>query len=136
MAEWKKTLPNIDVDSKPYWDACKEHRLIIQQCQDCGKLQHLYRKDFCCHCWSQNVVDVDASGNGKVWTYTITYLNYTPGFAEDTPYVTALIELEEGLEMLSGIINIEPEKIEVNMPVKVTWVEATNEITIPFFEPA
>lgn len=134
--EWKKTLPNINVDSKPYWDACKQHKLIIQKCNNCGKLQHLYRKDFCCHCWSQDIEDLVTSGKGTLWTYTITYQNYTPGFSEDVPYVTALVTLEEGVEMLTGILNCDHDKLEIGMPLKVTWVEATEDITIPFFEPA
>jgi uncharacterized OB-fold protein len=134
--EWTKTLPNINVDSRPYWDAAKRHEILLQKCNSCGKIQHLYRKDFCCHCWSQDLDDIVASGKGTIWTYTIMYMNYTPGFKEDVPYVTALVELEEGVQMLTGILNCEHDKLKVGLPVKVTWVDATDEVSVAFFEPA
>ena len=70
-----------------------------------------------------------------MWTYTITYQNRTPGFAEDVPYVLALVELDEGVKMFTNIIECDPKEVKIGMDVEVTFVKANNFITIPYFKP-
>ena len=79
---------------------------------------------------------MQASGRGTVWTYTVTYQNRTPGFAEMVPYVLALVELEEGVRMFTNIIDCNPRDVHIGMPVEVTFQTATPQITIPYFKPA
>jgi uncharacterized OB-fold protein len=52
------------------------------------------------------------------------------------PYVLAAIELDEGVKLMSNVINCSPASVEIGMSVKVAFVDATDEITIPYFEPA
>ena len=132
--EWTRSLPNVGPETEPYWSACREGKLIVQRCRQCSKYQTYYRS-FCCHCWSNDVEDVVASGRGNVWACTVTYQNQTPGWADQVPYVLAGVELEEGPKLITNIINCVPDSVHVGMPVKVTFVKATEEITIPFFEP-
>ena len=77
-----------------------------------------------------------SSGRGTVWTYTVTYQNRTPGFAEMVPYVLALVELEEGVRMFTNIVECNPRDVYIGMPVEVTFQTATPQITIPYFKPA
>lgn len=81
-------------------------------------------------------VRVQASGKGTVWTFTVTSQNRTPGFAEDVPYVLALVELEEGVRMFTNIVECNPGDVKIGMPVEVTFVRATDQVTIPYFKPA
>jgi uncharacterized OB-fold protein len=78
---------------------------------------------------------VTSSGKGTVWTYTVTYQNRTPGFAEDVPYVLALVELEEGVKMFTNIIECAPREVAIGMPVEVTFRQANNQISVPYFKP-
>ena len=78
---------------------------------------------------------MQTSGKGTVWTFTVTYQNRTPGFAEDVPYVLALVELEEGVRMFTNIVECNPREVSIGMPVEVTFVQATDQITIPYFKP-
>ena len=77
-----------------------------------------------------------ATGKGTVWTFTVTRQNRTLGFEEDLPYVLALVELDEGVKMFTNIIECDPNKVKIGMPVEVTFVQANQQITIPYFKPA
>jgi uncharacterized OB-fold protein len=128
----EKPLPVIDHDSAPYWEAAREGRLDIPLCGDCGK-HHFYPRAICPHCHSDNLKFDTVSGRGKVHTFTIARRPAGPAFADDVPYVVALIELEEGPRMMSRIQTDDPEKVRIGAKVEVTFVKATDEITFPHF---
>ena len=128
----EKPLPVIDHDSAPYWEAAREGRLDIPLCGDCGR-HHFYPRAICPHCHSDNLKFDTVSGRGEVHTFTIARRPAGPAFAEDVPYVVALIELEEGPRMMSRIQTDDPESVQIGASVEVTFVKATDEITFPYF---
>ena len=134
MPEWKKPLPTIAGETRTYWDCCRQGQLMIQRCDRCHEYQ-FYPRGICANCWSNDIKWVKASGKGTVWTFTVTYQNRTPGFDEEVPYVLALVELEEGVRMFTNIIQCNPRDVHIGMPVEVTFVPATDQITIPYFKP-
>jgi uncharacterized OB-fold protein len=71
-----------------------------------------------------------------VWTFTVIERNNTPGFRELVPYVVALVEVPEGVRILTNIINCEPESVTIGMLVRLTFVDAAEGFRIPMFEPA
>jgi len=77
------------------------------------------------------------SGRGTVYTYAIVRRAPTPGFRGDVPYITAIVELEEGPRMMTNVVGVaaEPEAITVGMPVEVTFEDITDEISLPKFRP-
>ena len=75
------------------------------------------------------------SGKGTLWTFTVTYQNRTTGFADEVPYVLALVELEEGVKMFTNIIQCETEEVKIGMTVEVTFVRASEQINTPYFKP-
>ena len=135
MPDWNKPLPTVSGETKPFWDACRRGQLLIQKCDRCDEYQ-FYPRGICANCWSEDIKWVTASGKGTVWTYTVTYQNRTPGFAEDVPYVLALVELEEGVKMFTNIIECAPSDVSIGMPVEVTFRQANNQISVPYFKPA
>ena len=135
MAEWNKPLPTVSGETKPYWDSCRQGQLMIQKCDSCGEFQ-FYPRGICANCWSNDIQWYKSSGKGTVWTFTVTYQNRTPGFAEDVPYVLALVELEEGVRMFTNIVECEPRDVKIGMEVEVTFVRANDQISIPYFKPA
>ena len=128
----EKPLPVIDHDSAPYWEATREGRLDIPLCGDCGK-HHFYPRSICPYCHSGNLRFNTVSGRGKVHTFTIARRPAGPAFADDVPYVVALIELEEGPRMMSRIQTGDPEKVHIGAKVEVTFVKASDEVTFPYF---
>ena len=135
MPDWNKPLPSISGETRPYWDSCRRGQLLIQKCDSCGEYQ-FYPRGICANCWSNDIQWIISSGKGTVWTFTVTYQNGTPGFAEDVPYVLALVELEEGVRMFTNIVECDPRSVTIGMPVEVTFVQATNQISVPYFKPA
>lgn len=135
MAEWKKPLPTVSGETRPFWEACKREELLIQRCVSCGEYQ-FYPRGICANCWTTGISWVRASGKGTVWAFTVTYQNRTPGFAEEVPYVLALVELEEGVKMFTNIVQCSAGDVRIGMPVEVTFAQATDQISVPFFKPA
>ncbi|OUS21955.1 hypothetical protein A9Q95_02590 [Rhodobacterales bacterium 59_46_T64] len=129
----EKPLPVIDHDSAPYWEAAREGRLDIPLCGDCGK-HHFYPRAICPHCHSDNLTFDTVSGRGEVHTFTIARRPAGPAFADDVPYVVALIELEEGPRMMSRVQTDDPEAVKIGAKVEVTFVKATDEVTFPYFK--
>lgn len=135
MAEWNRPLPTISGETRPYWEACRRGQLLIQRCYGCEAYQ-FYPRAICSNCWSGDVRWIGSSGKGTVWTFTITRQNRTSGFAEEVPYVLALVELEEGIKMFTNVVECDPGDVTVGMPVEVTFVRATDQVSVPYFKPS
>ena len=135
MPEWNKPLPTIVGETKPFWDSCRQGKLLLQKCERCAEYQ-FYPRGICANCWSNEIRWVQSSGKGTVWTFTVTHQNRTTGFAEEVPYVLALVELEEGVKMFTNIVDCDPGQVKIGMPVEVTFVQANEQVTIPYFKPA
>ncbi|MBU8906237.1 Zn-ribbon domain-containing OB-fold protein [Desertibacillus haloalkaliphilus] len=127
-----RTLPKPTLETKRYWEGCKNHELLIQQCSDCGAYQ-FYPRMLCTDCMSRNVEWVNASGTGKISSFTIVRRAPNKAYAADVPYVLALIKLDEGPTMMSNVIECEPEKVKIGMKVEVVFDDWTEEISIPKF---
>ena len=134
MKEYMKPLPNPTPFSKPFWDGAKRHELLIQKCQDCQKFV-FYPKVICPFCLSDNLEWIKASGRGKIYSYMVVYSYQPQAFAEDVPYVVAIIDLDEGVRMMSNVVECDPEMVRCDMDVTVVFDDITAEITLPKFKP-
>ena len=134
MKEYKKPLPQPTPWSKPFWDGCNRHELLIQKCKDCQK--HIfYPKLFCSYCLSPNLEWIKASGRGTIYTYSVVHSYAPTEFLEDVPYIVAVINLQEGVRMMSNIVQCAPDKIRCDMEVEVLFDQVTPEVTLPKFKP-
>jgi uncharacterized OB-fold protein len=129
-----KPIPDVNPWAMPFWEAAREQKLIIQKCQDCSKYV-FYPRLVCPHCFSENMEWVEASGKGTVYSYTVVMNNSPSAFINDMPYVVALIKLEEGVQMLSNIVECAPEDVMCDMPVEVTFEKLNDDFTLPKFRP-
>jgi len=130
----KKPVPQVNPWAKPFWEAARENKLIIQKCPDCSKYV-FYPRLVCPHCFSKNLEWVEASGKGTIYSYTVVMNNSPSVFIKDIPYVVALIKLEEGVQMLSNIVGCDPEEVRCDMPVEVTFEKLNEDFTLPKFRP-
>jgi uncharacterized OB-fold protein len=138
MAEerkYRKPIPRLDEESKPFWEACARHELYVQRCRRCSKIFY-YPRAVCPEDLSPDLEWVRCSGRGKVYTFTVTYQNQSAGFRENLPYVMAYVELEEGVRLLTNIVGCKPEEVRIDMQVEVTFEDASPDISIPLFKPA
>ena len=126
-------LPRPTALSTPHWKGCREGVLRVQRCGDCGAFVFI-PQPVCTVCFSDDLAWVETSGRGTLYSYTVVHRPQQPAF--DVPYTVAIVELEEGIHMLSNLIDVEPDAIEIGMPVVVAFREMSDEITLPFFRPA
>jgi uncharacterized protein len=133
MENYNKPLPKSSPWSQFFWDNTKKRKLMIQQCEDCGKFI-FYPKLVCPFCLSSNLRWVESSGKGKIYSFTI--VNKYPPTGFSVPYVVAIVDLEEGVKLCTNIVNYKTEKLRCDMDVEVVFEDVTNEITLPKFQPA
>jgi len=133
--KYSKPLPFIDEEMRPWWEALQRHELYIQKCRDCGDLR-FHPRALCTNCLSSRTEWVRCSGRGTVYTFTATYQNQAPGFRESLPYIMAWIELQEGLKMLTNLVECRPEEVKIGMPVEVVYEDVTPQVTLAKFRPA
>ena len=138
MAEtkgYKKPLPRVDEESRGWWEALARHELYFQRCRDCGT-KRFYPRALCPRCLSSATEWVRASGRATVYSFTVTYQNQAPGFREELPYVLAIVELDEGVRIMTNVVGCAPDAIRIGMRVEVVFDDVTAEITLPKFRPA
>ena len=128
-------LPTIEDETRPFWNAAREGRLLFGRCGGCGKAYY-YPRPFCPHCWSEDVVLEQASGRGTLYTFSTVFINDLPPFNERLPYVAAIVDLEEGVRVSTNIVDVDPADLSIGMAVEVVFRAITPEITLPLFRPA
>jgi len=111
-------LPVTHFDNIGFWRGVKNHGLVIQRCKSCGTFRHPPRP-MCPQCRSLEIEWVPSSGKGKVYSWVTYRQSPHPGFK--APYSVVLVELEEGVRMVSSLTDYPPEKIHIGMPVQVTF---------------
>ena len=130
----KKFFMSPPEGSDAFFEATRDHKLLIQRCSACGKHQ-FYPRDLCIHCGAPDVEWVEASGRGKVHTFTVIHQQGMPGWRDEVPYVAAIVDLEEGVRMTSNVVGCEPADVRIDMAVEVTYVDE-GALVLPRFRPA
>jgi hypothetical protein len=132
---YRKPLPRIDEESRGYWEALARHELYLQRCRACGTLR-FYPRALCPGCLADATDWVRASGRGTVYSFTVTHQNQAPGFRDALPYVLAIVELAEGVRLMTNVVGCAPDAVRIGMPVEVVFEDVTPDITLPKFRPA
>jgi uncharacterized protein len=128
-------VPGMTELTAPYWNAAREGRLVVQECRSCGQLTHP-PLPACPGCHAAEPGWREVSGAGTVYTYTVVRHSTHFAFADQIPYVLALVELAEGPRLITGITGCPPDEVRVGMPVHVVFREVAEGTTLPYFEPA
>lgn len=128
-----RALPQPDHASRHYWQSAAEDRLVLQRCPDCDKVQ-FYPRSLCAACGG-GTEWVEASGRGMLHTFTVIRQNHTAAFADLVPYAVGIVELEEGVRMMSNIVDCDVEDLRVGMPLEVVLLRAAEDVGLPFWRP-
>jgi len=131
--EWRKPLPETDSVSGVFWSAAGEGRLLYQRCPACGHRQ-FYPRAVCTACGADPEW-AEASGRGEVYTFTIVRQYGAPPFKQELPYAVAMIELEEGVRMLSTVTGCDVADVRIGLRVEAYAVLAAEGIGVPFWRP-
>jgi uncharacterized OB-fold protein len=113
-----RLAPAISPDSEFFWNGLREYKLLIQRCKDCQGLRHPARP-MCPTCNSLEWDTVESTGRGTVYSYVMP--QHPPMPLMEYPYIVALVELEEGVRLVSNLCDVAPADVEVGMPVEVFY---------------
>lgn len=132
VTDYQKPIPVPSVESRPYWTGLNEGRLQLPKCRSCS---HCWFPPslLCPSCNSDDFSWEPSTGQGKVFSFVVFHRVYHPSFADEVPYVVALIELEEGPRLISNLIGIDADQVQCEMPVQISFDKITNDITLPKF---
>jgi uncharacterized OB-fold protein len=130
-----KAVPRPTPDTRPFWDGAAAGELRIQRCDGCGR-HFFYPRPACPHCGSGDVAWVTATGRATLHSYVINH-RPAPGFEDEAPYVIAIVELEEGVRMMSNLVGVpaDPEHLPLDLPLRVVF-EPRGDVRLPLFTPA
>jgi uncharacterized OB-fold protein len=127
--------PQPDAITSFFWNAASQGRLVLQRCSACGYLQHP-PEIVCTECQHPELEHVEVAGRGHLYSFAVAERAFHPGFVAHLPYVVALVELVEqpGLRLFTNIVEADPERLRVGMPVEVAF-EKRGDMTLPQFRP-
>ncbi len=128
----QRVSPQVTPLSKPYFDACNESRLVIQQCDTCHRWQ-FYPRHVCSYCGGGDLVWRQAAGTGRVASYTVVRRAVSKAYT--APYVIALIDLDEGVRMMSQLREIDVDSVFIGQCVEVVFEQWVDEDRLPVFRP-
>ena len=128
-------LPVPTIDNQAFWEACNRQELIIQHCPRCDTLRHPPRP-LCPRCRQGNLGWKQVSGLGTIYSYTITHQAIHPALKDRVPWNVIMVDLDEGVRMISHLVDCPTENIRIGMRVQVVFEEVEVGVTLPYFCPA
>lgn len=111
--------PIFDFDDAFFWEGAKEHRLLIQQCGDCGRLRHP-PTPMCPSCGSLDNRSIESAGNGSILTWIVSRHPTQP---DADPRIVILVQLDEGTRIVSNLVDTDPDDVRNDARVAVTFVD-------------
>ncbi|MGW1984562.1 bifunctional MaoC family dehydratase N-terminal/OB-fold nucleic acid binding domain-containing protein [Streptomyces collinus] len=155
----RRPRPVVNRDNAGFWEGVAAHRLLVQRCVDCGTPRHPWLPG-CNACGCLDWDTVEARGEGTVYSYVVMHHPPSTAFSEPgdgadpghggsgrdrdsgsgsragSPYVVGLIELAEGVRMLSNVVGVPPDKVRIGLPVRVEFRAYEDAGVLPVFRVA
>lgn len=126
--------PVVDNWNRAFWEACRERRLILQQCSATGKCfyppapasPYTGRPE-----WKW----MEASGKGELWSFVIFHQSYFPGMKDELPYPVAMVKLDEGPYLLTNLEGVQARDVAIGMRLAVRFPGGPDGFLLPQFGP-
>ncbi|MFI6278553.1 bifunctional MaoC family dehydratase N-terminal/OB-fold nucleic acid binding domain-containing protein [Streptomyces sp. NPDC050988] len=126
----ERPRPVVNRDNAGFWEGVSRHRLLIQRCDGCGTLRFPWLPG-CNACGCPDWDTVEAGGDGTVYSYVV--MHHPPFPAFDPPYAVGLIELAEGVRMISNVVGVPHDRVRIGMPVRLEFEQVDEELELPVF---
>ena len=126
----ERAHPVPDAVTQPFWDGVAEGVLRLQRCRDCDR-HVFYPRAVCPFCMTSDLEWTEATGAGLVHSFTIVH-RAPPDYRDDVPYVVALVDLDEGVRMMTRLVDVEPSAVVAGMAVEAA---IQGEPRLPYFRP-
>lgn len=130
----QRPRPTITEQSEPYWTSVAHHEMRIQRCRSCGTYR-FYPTPVCPSCWSSEFEWAPVSGRATLYSYSVVHRPVTDAFAAETPYVVALVTLEEGPTMMMNVIDAPVDGVTIGMPLRIDYRDVDG-FTLPVARPS
>jgi len=121
-----------DVDTRPFWEACRRHELRFQRCGGCGRFRHPPLPG-CPHCGATTHEWVRVAGRGRIFSWTIAHHAAVPPLASEVPYNVVVVEFDDapGARLVTNVVDAVPDAIRVGRAVEVIWDEPSPDVVLP-----
>jgi hypothetical protein len=130
---FEKFLPEgIPGWQQPFWGSLRQHDIRVQRCSACGTYRY-HPKEKCSRCSSRGAEWAPIAGHGVIYTYTVVRRAPTPAYTPDVPYTIAHVAMEEGFRMIAPLRGVEPEEVQIGLPVVLGYEDVTPEWTLLSF---
>lgn len=127
-----RPLPQLTGLSAEFYGFCKAHELHFQRCAACATWRHVPRER-CGACGAADFRWEPSSGRGRVYTWIVANRSMHPAFASDPPQVPVVVEMDEGVRLVTQVVDCPPQELAIGMPVEVVYDDVTEDVTLPKF---
>lgn len=134
-AAYDKPLPALEGLAGEFYRWCAQGELRFQRCTECERYRHVPR-ELCAHCGSSKWVWAPSSGRGRVFSWTEVVRPLHPAFGDEAPYAPVIVELEEGVRLLTRVIDCRPDELAIDLEVALALTPVTTEVSLPYFRRA
>lgn len=117
-----------------FWQHCADQKLCFQRCSDCGTWRHLPRY-LCAACHSADWEWAESCGRAVIFSWTITHRPMHPAFTASLPFAAVIVEMEEGVRLVSGVRGIANQDLALDLPVELIFEPVSDSMWLPFFRP-
>ncbi|MFC4540359.1 Zn-ribbon domain-containing OB-fold protein [Halosolutus amylolyticus] len=131
--EWDGPVPEPTGLTAEFWSETANGRFLVQQCPNCDH-QQFYPRIVCTNCGREEPDWTDTSGDGEIYSFTICYTAREEAFQKLTPYVVAIVELEDGPQ-LTALVPADPDEITIGTPVEMRLWQVDDDAALPVFYP-
>jgi uncharacterized OB-fold protein len=132
LPDVSRPAPLLTEDNEGFWRAAAGGQLVTQRCVTCGKLLHPPRP-MCPICHGLEMEWVELAGTGTVYSYAMLHHPQHPAFSY--PVIAALIDLDEGIRLLSNLVGVDSAEVHIGMRVSVLFDAVADGMAVPVFEP-
>lgn len=125
-----KPVPVPDHDSAAFWAGCADHKLLVQRC-DHGHFRYP-PASHCSTCGSADYSWVESSRKGVLYSW-ITIVHPVPRdiYAQDVPYIVALVELEEGVRIATNLVGSAAGDLAAGMAIAIDFNDVAPGLALP-----
>ena len=123
----KILAPTPTPETAPFWAAAAKGRLLVKTCLACKRAHH-YPRPICPLCGSDRTEWREASGRGVIYSYSVMR-------RASPPYVIAYVTLEEGVSMMTNLVDCDFDALRIGQPVRVLWTPTDGGPPVPMFTP-
>ncbi len=125
-------LPQLTGLAKEFYGFCKARELRFQRCSACSAWRHVPRER-CGECGSASFRWEPSTGHGRIFTWVVAVRSMHPAFPSDPPIAPVVVETDEGVRLVSEVVDCPPGDLAIGMPVEVVYEDVTDQVTLPKF---